>query len=116
MTVINQKVFLKTINNICSILFNNKKLLENKKKLNFNYFSSHIFLKITYSSNFMPLETKLIIFDVGGVVVPECGDVIRRQIAKLIGISTQNLCELSQQSSEETISGKKLYCNFIQNF
>jgi len=37
----------------------------------------------------MDLETKLIIFDVGGVIVPERGDEIRNVIAEQVGLSLE---------------------------
>lgn len=53
----------------------------------------------------MTLETKLIIFDVGGVVISEKGDEIRYTIAQQIGISSEKLKELSSEPLERATFG-----------
>jgi len=62
---------------------------------------------------------KTIIFDVGGVLVPENGKIIEKRVADFIGITVTELRESSQDLRDKTISGEMslldMYTKVLKN-
>jgi len=53
----------------------------------------------------MSLETKLIIFDLGGVVVPERGHLVKKEIAEQLEITVKELNQISREPFEKATRG-----------